>query len=518
MTNANSAARGLLIYGMILPLALVVGYLMATPTDMASAGAVGLLLLALSTPLLLKFHQLILFLSWNMGVTIFVLPGSPSLWILMAFGSLIIYVGQRALDREKRFISAPSLFWPILFLAVVVIVTANLSGGFGMRVLGSGLVGGKRYLTMLAAIAGYFAMLGCRIPPGKAKFFTKLFFLGAFTYVFSSLIPYGPKELYPLALFFPVSGMEASAVDQLGAPAGFSGSIARFSSLMFAAEGALCYLLARYGIRNLLDGSRPWRFGLVLVCLALGALGGFRSFILLMLWAFLLVFLFEGLLKTRYTGILLLGLILVASLLLPFTRYLPLSLQRSLSVLPLDIDPMVKYDAEYSNEWRVKMWTAVLPEIPRYFWLGKGLSIDMQELELTAELEQRYMVSSQDAAILAGDYHSGPLTVIIPFGIWGVLAWLWLITAGMRALYLNYRYGEPDLKHTNTLIFAFFVAKTLLFIIVFGNFYADLPQFLGLLGFSVSLNHGIRSAYRVSETATEKTLEMESVGEPVSAV
>src|SRR5207253_1637746 len=149
----------------------------------------------------------------------------------------------------------------------------------------------------------------------------------------------------------------------------------------------------------------------------------------------ILVFVLEGLLRTKYTAILLLGLILTAALVVPFARYLPLSLQRSLSPLPLDIDPVARYDAEFSSEWRLKMWSAILPEIPRYLWLGKGLSMDAQELELTAELQRRYLMSSQDAAILAGDYHSGPLTVLIPFGVWGAIGWLWFLAAAIRALY-----------------------------------------------------------------------------------
>src|SRR5271165_4987713 len=127
MTNPTSAFRGLLVYGLVLPLALVVGYLMATPTDMASAGTLGLVLLAICAPLFLKWHYPVLILSWNMGTSIFFLPGNPSLWMCMAFASLLISLVQRAMDKQMRFISAPSLSLPIFFLAFVILVTAEVT-------------------------------------------------------------------------------------------------------------------------------------------------------------------------------------------------------------------------------------------------------------------------------------------------------------------------------------------------------------------------------------------------------
>ena len=40
-----------------------------------------------------------------------------------------------------------------------------------------------------------------------------------------------------------------------------------------------------------------------------------------------------------------------------------------------------------------------------------------------------------EGAAMAGDYHNGPLSVLIPFGIWGLAAFVWLLVAGARFLY-----------------------------------------------------------------------------------
>ena len=75
------------------------------------------------------------------------------------------------------------------------------------------------------------------------------------------------------------------------------------------------------------------------------------------------------------------------------------------------IDPMAKMDAEASSEWRVKMWREVIPQIPHYLLVGKGYGFSATE---QAQLGQK-----MEGVELVGDYHNGPLSVILPFGIFG---------------------------------------------------------------------------------------------------
>jgi hypothetical protein len=64
-------------------------------------------------------------------------------------------------------------------------------------------------------------------------------------------------------------------------------------------------------------------------------------------------------------------------------------------------------------------------------------------------------------------------------------------------LYCNYRYGDEMLRKINTLLLALFAAKTIIFFVVFGDFRVEMPLFLGLTGFSLALNGGIRKPVRV---------------------
>ena len=92
---------------------------------------------------------------------------------------------------------------------------------------------------------------------------------------------------------------------------------------------------------------------------------------------------------------------------------------------------------------------------------------------------------------LSGDYHNGPLSVILPFGIWGAIAFVWFLIAGIWALNRNRHYGDPALRTVNTFLFTSFVAKIISFIFIFGALSSDMAAFAGLLGLSISLNGGV---------------------------
>src|SRR5208282_2806148 len=111
-------------------------------------GLFGIVVLLLVSPLLLRWHHPLLILSWNMGVTLFFLKGSPSLWLVMVALSLGISLLERALSSQMHFIRAPQITWPLLCLVGVVLLTARLTGGFGVRAFGSDVYGGKKYIFL----------------------------------------------------------------------------------------------------------------------------------------------------------------------------------------------------------------------------------------------------------------------------------------------------------------------------------------------------------------------------------
>jgi O-antigen ligase len=496
MTSSANSIRALLVYALILPLALILGYLLATPTDFGTWATLLLVLCVICAPLILAYHRPLLFLSWNMTAAVFFLPGRPQFWLVMAALSLGVTVLQRTLSKETSLLNLPSIAVPLLFLGTVVLITGHLTGGFGVRILGSENVGGRRYILVLCAIVGFFAMIARPVPLDKVQRYVGLFFLGAVTDSLASALPFLGPQLYFLYLVFPVENAGAIQGD-------FGTHINRLWGLTMGSLGVFLYVLAKYGVVGTLNLRRPLRLLMFLASVVLAALGGFRSAYALMAMTFLLLFYLEGLMRSKYLVALIMIAVTATALIFPFANKLPLAMQRTLSFLPIRIDPIALYDAETSTEWRLGMWQQVLPEIPKHFWLGKGLGIPGGDLELAMELQKRGSLTSQELMILSGDYHSGPLSLVIPLGIWGVIGFIWFLAASIRALYLNYRYGDPSLKKVNTLLLAYFLARTIFYFFVFGGFYGDLATFCGIIGLGLSLNGGIRKPVRVPSVVTE---------------
>ena len=120
------------------------------------------------------------------------------------------------------------------------------------------------------------------------------------------------------------------------------------------------------------------------------------------------------------------------------------------------------------------------------------------------------MDPSQQGLALAGDYHNGPLSVVLPFGIWGVIAFGWFLIAGVRVTYCNFRYGDENLRAFNTFLFSYFVVLTVMFLAVGGSLSSDIARFIGTLGLSICINGGVRrpvpSTEEVSSGGTSPNL------------
>src|SRR4051812_12475653 len=106
MTSASTLFRSVLTYSICLPLAVFLGYLMATPLDPTTYAAVGLVLFLLASPLFLRWHHFWLIAAWNLGAVLFFLPGRPAPWMAMAALSLFIAVLQYILNRRLTFLYA----------------------------------------------------------------------------------------------------------------------------------------------------------------------------------------------------------------------------------------------------------------------------------------------------------------------------------------------------------------------------------------------------------------------------
>jgi hypothetical protein len=105
-------------------------------------------------------------------------------------------------------------------------------------------------------------------------------------------------------------------------------------------------------------------------------------------------------------------------------------------------------------------------------------------------MKRGYFTSYEDT-LISGNYHNGWLTLMIPFGIWGLLFFLWYCWGAFKVLHANFRHSPPSLKMINAFLLANFFTRLLFYLVFYGQFDRDLMILVGLVGFSVSLNGGV---------------------------
>jgi len=509
----QSLPKSLFIFVFCVPLAIVLGVMLSTPLDRNTLIVIGTAFLLLLSPLLLTSHHSLLICSWNAFVIVYFLPGQPFLWMLLTAVSCFFTLLIRTLNRGKmESLGVRSVTAPLLLLALITYITCRFSGGIGSQALGSEVYGGKRYFYLWGAIAGYFVLSSVPVPSEKRQLLAGLFFLSSVTAGLSNLAFVLGHNFYFLFALFPVEWamLQAMTEQQLGIAT-------RIGGLGPSSLALVYFILVRYGIRGTFNLRYPWRFPMFIVAMVLGMFSGYRATLVLALLMCVMQFILEGLHKTKYLAILLVGIVFIATTTLPFANRFPLAIQRCLTLLPLDLDRSAVEEARGSTQWRLEMWRQVIPDIPEYLLRGKGFAIDPKDLYFSQQNISLRATAPYEGALVAGDYHNGPLTLIIPFGIWGVMAFGWFCAASIRLLWRNFRYGEESIRNINTALFAAFLAKLAYFLFIFGAFYMDLAAFTGLVGLSVSMNRGManpgRAMARVSPVS-EPQPEPEPEPEP----
>ena len=323
------------------------------------------------------------------------------------------------MNKDMRFLPTPRLFWPLICLLAVTLFTAEMNGGIGLHSLGSDVAGGKRYILLICGILGFFALKAQRIPPERAWLYIGLFFFSGCFNVVGDLVSFVPPQFYFIFWFFPPNYYAFSA-------AGL-GAVSRFGGLEGAASAVFFLMMARYGIRGIFMSGRLLRIVIFISCMALGLLGGFRILLITFALIFTIQFFLEGLHRTKLLPIFIFAGIFGFALLLPLADKLPFAIQRSMSILPVHISAAARADADSSSGWRLAMWKAVLPQVPKHLMLGKGYGLTEEDFTAMFIASSSADFAQDWGAAIAGDYHNGPLSVILPFGIWGVFAFLWLV-------------------------------------------------------------------------------------------
>ncbi|HXC36196.1 MAG TPA: O-antigen ligase family protein [Candidatus Acidoferrales bacterium] len=484
--NVAAALRSLVVYAACAVVSIIIGVLMTNPMTYTAFGFMGILSAVLLIPILMKWHRPLMIVSWFMPVMMFFIKGDPNLFLVMITLSLTATIVERTMG-QKRFFNVPQITWPLLCLIGVVMLTAKLTGGLGLRAFGSEVYGGKKYIFLVVAILGYFAIASSPIPPEKARKYVALYFAGGLLCTVQDFYQVAPHVLRPIYWVIPPNFLALMGHFEVG--------VSRLAGTGTAAAALINVLIARYGLRGIFLSGRLWRPFVFCVSFIVIFLGGFRSAIVGMTATLVILFFLEGLHRTRLTPFLVVFVLAIAGVIIPLGSKLPFTFQRTLSVLPpsfVQLRPDARADAKASWDWRIEMWTALLPQIPKHLLLGKGYAISPEDFdtEMGAGAAVQSADPAQQALALSSDYHNGPLSVILPFGIWGVIAMVWLFAGSIWVVYRNYRYSPPELKALNAFLFATYIWSIVNF--YGGSLATNMNVFTGILGLTVAINRGVR--------------------------
>ena len=483
MTNPAAAIRALVTYAVCIPLAALVGWMLCNPLDYGTLGFFGLIALLLISPVLIRWHYPLLVFGLGSPIFCFFLKGNPPLSQVVVILCLTLAIIDRTMSSDKRFMSVPAITWPLLFTAAMVYFTAEMTGGIGLKALGGEVAGGKKYVALFIGIATYFALTSRTIPKEHRNLYVALFFLPGVVQFISDLFPVLPSPLNYINLLIPPSD------------GGTEGVSARLSGVGYSASVIANFMIAKYGLRGILRGDRPVRFFLFFGFLSLTLIGGFRIVLVGYAQTLTLLFFMEGLHRTRVLPVALLGAVLGAALLIPFASKLPSSFQRSLSFLPLKLDPTVVMDADGSKKWREEMWADTWPKVPDYLLLGKGYALSKEDFLMMGDGvfsgSQVAMDKSTTPLAISGDYHNGPLSTLMPFGIWGAISFLWVSAATFFVLYRNFKFGDAELATVHRYLLVIFCMGFVGFFFLFGAYVNAIGDFAKFAGFSIALNQGV---------------------------
>lgn len=283
---------------------------------------------------------------------------------------------------------------PLLIL-VGVIVILMVVRGTGLRILGSRTWGGSVYIDLFSAIFFFLFVNGLRLPTKYIKWMmwcvvAAMGMNGFLSYFgWSADAAAGTYQSYRISWLLPVS-----------------------------------MALLVFGFITFSRRHRILSFGLWGAALMAMAATGFRSKLVGMIMVVGIYFYFKAKNKKGY---ILAGLICGGFLwggVVALSPLMPSGIQRSVSFVPgATVDAKTAMDAAGSIDWRVEIWGYALKRAPQYLLIGRGGTFDVGDAVKEWGVEA---VNSPWMAFQTHVYHSGPIELLIDYGIIGLIAVVWL--------------------------------------------------------------------------------------------
>jgi len=379
--------RGMLV-GLLTLFSIVASFVAVRSGNMVWMGAViGLpvLVMLLTHPVHSLYLALIMYLSSLNVLRIGSFSDASIFFSFAAFSCFFMLIFRRERYRPERGDKLFGGFLVVIFILMVV-------RGTGLKFMGASTWGGSPYILIMMAI---------------------------FFYLFSRRLRIDGKGIKRTLWLVVLMGVVNTLMQRLG----FLAETDQMSEVLQArlswTKPAATTLLL---LALVVKWKKSWITALFWVA-AMGVTGlaGFRSRLVVGLMLTAAFFYFRATNRKAYVVKAALAGCLVWMMVVASSPMLPLGLQRAVSFIPgVNVSLRQAANAESSTEWRYEIWRFCMEEAPNYWLVGRGITFDVRDAAVELGIAD-VQGQTQWFMFFTHSYHSGPLTLLIDYGLPGLL-------------------------------------------------------------------------------------------------
>jgi hypothetical protein len=455
-------------YGVIGVTALILGFFLA-----ANLLTIVLMVFGVAWLVLLPYHAYVAFYlamaTFSSALILPLLPGRPYIWefaALLAWTGVVMTVSLRRYqpDFPKIFRANRLLFWASACYCLVLVVTMFIRG-FGLRILGSGLMGGRFYIQQL--ICAVFPLLFIMVRTDE-KLLKRLFILQCLltsTYLVSDFVfSIASSRLFVLLDFFELPN-DALNFEMQNLRFG----IRRFQSLAICGQGLIFFLLIFYSLKDFVSHKGVWLLPLITAVFGLSLLSGHRWVVLIVGMTLLFCGYAQRFFTTRNLIAAFFPGLLAMLFIYAYAERMPLAFQRSVSFLPgVRIESQAEIDASNTIMTRKALFLIGLDMIPDYFWVGRGFARYLDDYSSALD------PTTISAHVNQGAFYNGFIGLMINTGVFGTVFMLMFMLAGSKVAWNIVRhlrtYGCADnFARVCCIVAGLWLANVLAFLFLHGD-------------------------------------------------
>jgi len=489
----------LLVFGIIMLLVLVLGYMLADDAFFAAFAFGGLAWLVL-----MPYHAT---LSVTCAVATFstalilpFFPGRPFIWEAAALlgwtGCVLVFSFRQY--RDKMWDSVFEHKWMLLGVAgyCAVLMFTMMERGIGFRTMGGSQMGGRFYFQQLTCAIFPLLFMMVRLKEGQIR---KLFIIQCVlsaTWVISDVIYTNAPGLFNILFFLEVPG-DARNFEMERMKMGIN----RYQSLAFVSIGFLWLLLIKNKLSDFVTSRGVWLVPAGLFIVGVGLLSGHRYTVAILVLVMSFMIFTQRLITMRNAAGAALLLALGLTISYGFAERMPLAAQRALSALPgITVHRDARLDGLSTMETRRVLRVEGFKMIPRYLWVGRGFgqsgygdhSLKWDPTAITYHINQ-------------GRFYNGFIGLMVNTGLFGTAFMLLFLLTGsvvaMKVIFHLREHGVDDeFSRVSCIVACLWMANVVAFIALHGDSEYAMKTFSLQAGLLIACQYMLRDRLRVQQS------------------